>query len=184
MMLKRRPRPGAASPSPVSLAGWLFADLALLLFIVTVAVAADFPPDDSAGSEAAATPDAAASPTPEPTPTAEPGVESEPHVFYVDTDAAGIVAGDADAEAALTAALRDDFEALVAQGYKVGFALTFGGAEEPAFGGDIAEASNRVLAEGFPELFGTAPMRHFWTSSNKDGIDVGTLQVELYLLAV
>lgn len=170
----------------MSMAGWLFADLALLLFIITVAVAADFPAEDTAvAEEATASPSPSPSPPePSPTPTAEPGVEPEPRVFYVDTDAAGIVSGDDKAVGDLVDALDEDFAALVDQGYKVGFALTFGGAADPGYGGDIAESANEALVKAFPELFGDAPTRHFWTSSNKEGVDVGTLQIELYLLAI
>jgi hypothetical protein len=169
----------------MSLAGWLFADLALLLFIITVVIAADFPAAEADPPEAAASasPEPSGEPSPSPSPTAEPGVESEPHVFYVDTDAAGLVSGDANARNGLIDALRADFDALVAQGYTVGFALTFGGADDPGYGGDIAEAANKVMAGAFPDLFGDAPTRHFWTSSNKEGVDVGTVQIELYLLA-
>lgn len=167
----------------MSLAGWLFADLALLLFIITVVIAADFPAAEADPPEAAAPTSSEATEEPSPSPTAEPGVESEPHVFYVDTDAAGLVGGDAEAENGLIEALRADFDALAAQGYTVGFALTFGGADDPGYGGDIAEAANKVMAGAFPGLFGDAPTRHFWTSSNKEGVDVGTVQIELYLLA-
>ncbi|THV43281.1 hypothetical protein [Glycomyces buryatensis] len=169
----------------MSLAGWLFADLALLLFIITVAVAADFPFDTAdASTESVESPSPTPSEEPSPSPTAEPGVESEPHVFYVDTDADGIISGDDKAEDGLTGKLRDDFEELVDQGYTVGFALTFGGAAEPGYGGDLAEAANKVLRKAFPELFGDAPTRHFWTVSGKGDIKEGTLQIELYLLAV
>ncbi len=165
----------------MSMAGWLFADLALLLFIITVVVAADFPAEETAAVEE---PSSSPSPEPSPTPTAEPGVEPEPRVFYVDTDASGIVSGDEKAVGDLVDELEEDFDALLDQGYKVGFALTFGGAADPGYGGDIAESANEALVRFFPELFGDAPTRHFWTSSNKEGVDVGTLQIELYLLAV
>jgi hypothetical protein len=170
----------------MSMAGWLFADLALLLFLITVAVASDFPAAEStsAAEEATASPSPSSSPTPEPSPTAEPGVEPEPRVFYVDTDAAGIVSGDEKAVDALVDELDEPFADLVDQGYKVGFALTFGGAADPGYGGDIAESANKALVRAFPELFGDAPTRHFWTSSNAEGVDVGTLQIELYLLAI
>ena len=181
---RRNPR-NVDSSSPLSLAGWLFADLALLLFIITVAVAADFPAVDAeAADEALASPTPAPSPTPEPLPTVEPGVQSEPHVFYVDSDGAGLIDGDSGAEKALVSALEDDFAALAAEGYTVGFALTFGGAVEPGVGGAMAEAANKVMVSAFPELFGDAPTRHFWTSSGKEDIDVGTLQIELFLLVV
>ncbi|MEU5156344.1 hypothetical protein [Glycomyces sp. NPDC021274] len=185
MRPRRRAHWKTDPPSPTSLAGWLFADLALLLFIITVVIAADFPAAEADPPEAAPPTSAAASesPSPNPSPTADPGVESEPHVFYVDTDAAGLVSGDAAAEAGLVDALRADFDALTAQGYTVGFALTFGGADDPGYGGDIAEAANAVMATTFTDLFGDAPTRHFWTSSNKEGVDVGTVQIELYLLA-
>ncbi|HEX2145832.1 MAG TPA: hypothetical protein VHG10_15145 [Glycomyces sp.] len=185
MRLRRRDSRNVDSPSPLSLAGWLFADLALLLFIITIAVAADFPSVDAeAAEEASASPSPTPSPTPEPSPTVEPGVESEPRVFYVDTDGAGLIDGDSGAEKDLVAALEADFAALVAEGYTVGFALTFGGAVEPGVGGALAEAANKVMVKSFPDLFGDAPTRHFWTSSGKENIDVGTLQIELYLLAV
>jgi hypothetical protein len=178
---RRTPR-RADSPSPTSLAGWLFADLALLLFIITVVVVADFPADAPEAPAAIESP----SPTPEPSPspTAEPGVEPRPHEFIVHTDAAGIIAGDSKAVDALVTALEADFAALVDQGYKVGFALTFGGADDPGYGGDLAEAANKILARSFPDLFADAPTRSFWTSSNKDGYRVGTLEIELYLLAI
>lgn len=181
---RRSPRTGDSS-SPLSLAGWLFADLALLLFIITVAVAADFPPVDAeAAEEAIASPSESPSPTPEPTPTAEPGVQSEPHRFFVDSDGAGLIDGDSGAERDLVNAVKADFDALVAEGYTVGFAMTFGGAVEPGVGGAMAEAANKVLVAAFPELFGDAPTRHFWTSSGKEDIEVGTLQIELFLLVV
>lgn len=162
------------------MAGWLFADLALLLFIITVVVAADFPAEDTV----AVAEEVAASPEPSPTLAPEPGVEPEPRVFYVDTDAPGIVSGESKAVDDLIDALDEDFAMLVDQGYKVGFALTFGGAADPGYGGDIAESANTALVKAFPDLFGDAPTRHFWTSSNKEGVDIGTLQIELYLLAV
>jgi hypothetical protein len=183
--LGRRHLRNTDSSSPLSLAGWLFADLALLLFIITVAVAADFPPVDAeAADEALTSPSPTPSPTPEPSPTVEPGVQSEPHVFFVDSDGAGLIDGDAEAEKDLVNALEDDFAALVAAGYTVGFAMTFGGAVEPGVGGAMAETANEILVDAFPELFGAAPTRHFWTSSGKEDIDVGTLQIELFLLVV
>lgn len=169
----------------MALAGWLFADLALLLFIITVVVVADFPADATEDTAAIESPSPSPTPSPtEPEPTAEPGVEPVPHEYIVHTDAAGIIAGDSDATAALVTALEDEFAQLVSQGYKVGFALTFGGASEPGYGGDLAEAANKILARSFPDLFGDAPTRHFWTSSNKDGYREGTLEIELYLLAI
>lgn len=105
-------------------------------------------------------------------------------MFYANTDAAGIVANDGEAVGDLVDALDEDFAELADQGYTVGFALTFGGAADPGYGGDIAESANEALVKSFPELFGDAPNRHFRTSSNKEGYDAGTLQIELYLLAV
>ncbi len=181
---RRSPRPGDSS-SPLSLAGWLFADLALLLFIITVAVAADFPPVDAeAAAEASASPSESPSPTPEPSPTVEPGVQSEPIVYYIDSDASGLIDGDKGTAQDLVAALQDDIAALVADGYTVGFAMTFGGAVEPGVGGAMAEAANEILVAAFPEFFGDAPTRAYWTSTGKDGIEVGTLQIELFLLVV
>ncbi|WP_100445813.1 hypothetical protein [Glycomyces xiaoerkulensis] len=184
MALRPRASRRVESQSPVSLAGWLFADLALLLFIITIVVVSDFPAAalDDGPEETAPAPSPSPTPSPTPEPTADPGVEPEPLVFYVDSDAAGLVDGSESAERDLVDDVAEHFEPLIQDGSRVGFMLTFGGASDPGYGGSIAAAANEVMAEAYPDLFGDAPTRHFWTSSGKEAISTGTLQIELYLL--
>ncbi|MGW0843754.1 hypothetical protein ACWD26_27150 [Streptomyces sp. NPDC002787] len=143
----------------VVLAGWLFADLLLVLTLVSMA---DRPDPLAARPEPSASPSPTASPSPSPSPTGPQGVARTPREFKVrGTDT-------------------DDLEAQIRSrtakwpGRTAALVLTFGGGPG---GTEYAHRVNGLLAEARPEMFG----ERMATDDFHDlGEPVGTAVVRVY----
>jgi hypothetical protein len=155
--VKGLPPPGAAGRT-VLLAGWLFADLLLLLLVVALG---SLPREQRADAHPSPTPsDSAGSPSSRP---AERGLVLKPCSFTVGTGS------DASVRQQFGAQLRG---AGVAS-RTAGFVLSFGTAPDPGPGQAAADKVNSQITKGFSR-FQHAPKRGYWKygASGKVRIDV------------
>ncbi len=145
-----RPRPRG-----VHLAGWLFADMLLVLALVAMGDQGDPVAAERAAAAPTATPSASATtsaaPAPAPTPTGPRGVEHDP----VTVD----VTGDSSDTAGLTAQIRAATEPYA--GRQAAVVLTFGSNRDPGIGQAYAHAVNGLLAQARPEMFRGTTTRDF-----------------------
>ncbi|WP_281154779.1 hypothetical protein [Streptomyces sp. HYC2] len=154
--LKRRPR-----FTPLHLAGWLFADMLLVLALVSMGDRGD-----PLAAQAAARPSPSADPTPstKPTPTATGprSVERKPVKLRL-TAAVGDTARMAEELRAATARY---------EGRSAAFVLTFGQAPEPGAGQAYAREVNKSLREARPKMFTDATTRDFWSGGASGAADL------------
>ncbi|MGX1131126.1 hypothetical protein RKD49_003316 [Streptomyces glaucescens] len=151
---------------PLHLAGWLFADLLLVLALVAMGDQGDPQAARAAGS---------ASPSPSATATAKPdkprhkgprAVVRTPVEVAVDA-----APGDKDA---MVRSLRKATERYT--GRQAAFVLTFGRHPDPGAGGDYAHQINSLLKKARPDMFRDATTRDFW----KGGAATGHADLEIY----
>ncbi|MER5350391.1 hypothetical protein ABT093_08680 [Kitasatospora sp. NPDC002551] len=138
----------------VHLAGWLFADMLLVLALVAMGdqgdpVAAERAAAPTATPSATAT--ATAAPSATPTPTGPRGVEHDP----VTVD----VSGDSSDTAGLAAQIRAATERYT--GRQAAVVLTFGSNRDPGAGQAYAHTVNGLLAQARPEMFRGTTTRDF-----------------------
>jgi hypothetical protein len=148
--------------TPLHLAGWLFADMLLVLALVSMGDRGD---PLAAQTDAKPSKPPAATPTPSPTPTGPRSVARKPVTVH------------------LTAAVGDTtrmVEQLVDattryKGREAAFVLTFGQAPEPNDGQAYARDVNKALRKARPEMFTDATTRDFW-----NGGPSGSADLEIY----
>ncbi|MEU1472322.1 hypothetical protein ABZ434_29380 [Streptomyces sp. NPDC005761] len=151
--------------NPLHLAGWLFADMLLVLALVAMGDRGD-----PLAAEAAAKPSASASAKPKPSKAPGPkgprAVRNKP--VKVSIDAA---AGDRDR-------IEERLRAATAayKGRQAAFVLTFGRHADPGAGGAYAHEVNSLLEKARPDMFGGATTRDFW----KGGSSTGHADIEIY----
>lgn len=162
-----RPRRGFRF-SPLHLAGWLFADMLLVLALVSMGDRGD-PLAAQAAASPSPSPSASAedepSPEPSPTPTGPRSVERKPVKLSVSAEA-----GDA---AHMVRQLQESTARY--EGRSAAFVLTFGQAHEPSDGQAYAREINKALRNARPEMFTDATTRDFW-----NGGAPGTADLEIY----
>ncbi|MFD0272351.1 hypothetical protein ACFVHB_00385 [Kitasatospora sp. NPDC127111] len=171
MSAARRPGPPGGGRT-ILLAGWLFADLLLVLLVVALsALPAPRP-------EASATPSASlpgptttsAAPSPSPTRPAERGLVIQPCRFTVNVGYSTLGGSGADQVASQ---LDTQLRAAGVEQRTAGFVLSFGHAPDVNVGQDAARKVNDVLNGRLPAVFGKAPKRGYWTGdSASDVVDV------------
>ncbi|MFJ8011236.1 hypothetical protein [Streptomyces sp. NPDC096339] len=165
MTKARRPR-----FTPLHLAGWLFADMLLVLALVAMGDQGD--PVKAAeadkNSRASASPSASPSPGPtaSPTPTGPRAVERTAVELSVD--------GDASDTDRILRQLRDRTGQY--QGRTAAFVLTFGRNPEVGGGVEYARRINGLLAKARPEMFSGATTRDFFVQ----GSSGGRADIEIY----
>ncbi|MFJ9894375.1 hypothetical protein ACIQPR_13770 [Streptomyces sp. NPDC091280] len=160
-----RPRSGSPVSRTVLLAGWLFADLLLLLLVIALG---SLPREERTSSTASPSPSSSAPPSESPSPqVAERGLVLKPCSFTVSTGSAGSV------RSQLAAQLR---QAGVAD-RTAGFVLSFGTAPQPEAGQEAAEKVNRYLTGGLSG-FRHAPKRGYWK-----GGESGKVRIDVFFLA-
>ncbi|WP_327677933.1 hypothetical protein [Kitasatospora sp. NBC_00458] len=155
--MRDRFRAGRPRVRGAHLAGWLFADLLLVLALVAMgdqgdpvaAARATATPTPTAGASATAT--ASATPPPAPTPTGPRGVEHD--AVTVD------VTGDPSDTAGLAAQIRAGTERYA--GRQAAVVLTFGSNRDPGVGQAYAHTVNGLLAQARPEMFQGTTTRDF-----------------------
>ncbi|MER6998638.1 hypothetical protein [Streptomyces sp. NPDC000410] len=152
--------------NPLHLAGWLFADMLLVLALVVMGDQGD----PVKAAEAPRTPGASSSatpkPTPEPSPTGPRAVLRKPVKFSIDA-----APGDRDR---IIDRLRRATAAHA--GRQAAFVLTFGRHADPGPGGEYAHEVNSLLEKARPDMFKGATTRDFW----KGGASGGHADIEIY----
>lgn len=161
-MTPRSPRPTATGRT-VLLAGWLFADLFLLLLVIALG---SLPREERTSSSSSPSPSASPSPSWSGQP-AERGLVLKPCSFTVKTGSDGSV------KAQFTSQLR---KAGVAS-RTAGFVLSFGTAPDPGPGQAAADKVNSVITKGLPR-FRHAPKRGYWK-----GGATGKVRIDVFFLA-
>ncbi|MFJ5046995.1 hypothetical protein ACIQWZ_18995 [Streptomyces sp. NPDC098077] len=146
------------------LAGWLFADMLLVLALVSMGDRGD--PLTVPATEAMPSPSASAPAAgPKPKPTAPRSVERTPVKFGVTASA-----GDTDAMVSQLEKKTARYE-----GRTAAFVITFGNAPETGAGQDYAEEINKALKVAQPAMFRGATPRDFWSRG-----PAGSADLEIY----
>jgi hypothetical protein len=173
------------------LAGWLFADVLLLLTLVALGSESEPPPSvvavaatraptpapDPSPSQtltpalSSAAPTPAVSPVALPTPPAPPGVEQHPVIVRLAVPPGGL--SDSQISTAFAEQLRTHRRAA--------FVLTFGTTQAPGAGVQLATSVNGALLRAAPDLFHGSAQRDFWHAVDTESPHVGVVIIETYL---
>ncbi|MGA5387645.1 hypothetical protein [Streptomyces pseudogriseolus] len=150
--------------TPLHLAGWLFADMLLVLALVSMgdrgdplAARADAKPSKPAAVEP--------SPEPSPTPTGPRSVARKPVKVQLTATAGDTTRMVKELRAATTRY----------EGRQAAIVLTFGQASEPSDGQAYAREVNKALRKARPDMFTDATTRDFW-----NGGPSGSADLEIY----
>lgn len=152
------------------LAGWVFADLLLVLFLLGVG---------SQLTQLTTAPEPEPTPKPTPTPTQPIGMSPDPIERTLGADLAAIQSPDP----AVSQAERDRIRAEVANvtgdldPSRVGMVLIWGDASQPGQGIELATAVGNELVPANPELFGGAAQKRVWWGQGQPG----QVKLEMYL---
>ncbi|MFJ9130267.1 hypothetical protein ACIRJS_39905 [Streptomyces sp. NPDC102340] len=147
--------------NPVHLAGWLFADMLLVLALVSMGDRGD----PLAATATRPTPGATSPSSPKPTPTGARSVERKP--VKIDVRAAD------GATDAMVTQLKEKTERY--EGRTAAFVITFGNAPETTAGQAYAKEINKALKVAQPDMFRGATTRNFWS-----GGPAGSADLEIY----
>lgn len=153
---------GARRFHPLHLAGWLFADLLLVLALVAMG---------DQGDPAAAR---ASRPSPSEGPAESGRARHEGPRAVVRTPVRVSVDAAPGDRAAMVRGLREATRRY--DGRRAAFVLTFGRHPDPGAGGDYAHRVNGLLEEARPGMFRGATTRDFW----KGGAGTGHADLEIY----
>jgi len=159
----------------VLMAGWLFADLMLVLFVVGVG---SQPTAYPAPLQTSATP----SPTATPTPTRPPTLSKEPVTLRLKVDFGGLM-GSRDARKRAAADLKKKVTAELKRrkltANRAGMVLIFSSHQDS----DVGVARSGRVADELPKVsggfFGDAAMRPFWRGERGQSFNV---ELEIYLI--
>lgn len=156
-----------------SVAGWVFADMLLVLFIVGLGTAIPLAPSEP--------PRAEPKPRPEPKPEPKPeivGMETIPVKKEIGVDPAALTSGDSSGEDATCAALKKAFRDEAARASKAAFVMVFGGGSDP---GPAIVVANEVFDQlpcAAPQVFpNDAVGRAYWDG----GLAYDRARVEVFL---
>jgi hypothetical protein len=155
------------------LAGWLFADLCLVIFVVSLASA----PSTHTAAMHSATHPTNSSPTPTPTPTLTRSpqprtLERTPADFYINVAPADFNPGAVNEQAA--AELLKDINREVAgqhmQGHQAGFVLVFASGPSYGIGQAIASANTviKLIRSRDPAVFGQVTGEGLWNGQGNN----------------
>lgn len=161
--MNSRPSHRPAVGRTVLLAGWLFADLLLLLLVVALG---SLPREERAADQRPATP-GSPGPTPSATQAAARGLVVQPCSFTVRTGS----------DASVTRQLTSQLRAAHVADRTAGFVLSFGTAPDANPGQAAARKVNSAITKGLPR-FRHAPKRGYWRGGN-----LGTVRIDVFFLA-
>lgn len=151
--------------STESLAGWVFADMLLVLFLIGLGSAITFDPPE---------------PEPEPEPAQIVGMRTDPVRISVRVPAADLVSGEKSAQRAARSALARASKRHDRGGNEAALLLIFGGGESVGAGQSVAVALRPELTAVSRGLFPrNTPSRFFWDGS----LEYGEVRVEVFLFA-
>ncbi|MBL3669685.1 hypothetical protein JL475_27615 [Streptomyces sp. M2CJ-2] len=143
------------------MAGWLFADMLLVLALVSMGDRGD-PLAAQASASASKSADATPSPEPSSTPTGPRSVARKPVKIHL---AAAV--GDTTRMVKQLRAATTRYE-----GREAAFVLTFGQAPEPGDGQAYAQEVNEALRKAQPDMFTDATTRDFWSRGPSGSADL------------
>ncbi|MEU6374109.1 hypothetical protein [Streptomyces sp. NPDC046909] len=150
---------------PLHLAGWLFADMLLVLALVAMGDQGDPLAAEAARPSSSASASASAQPK-KPENKGPRAVVRKPVKVALDARS-----GDKDA---IVSGLREATARY--KGRQAAFVLTFGRHSDPGAGGAYAHEVNSLLAKARPDMFRGATTRDFW----KGGASSGHADIEIY----
>jgi hypothetical protein len=154
-----RPARKARRFNPLHLAGWLFADMLLVLALVSMGDRGDPLAAKATAAKPKASASASPSPSESPTPTGPRSVELKSVDIQVKA-----ARGDLDA---MARQIRKATERYV--GREAAMVLTFGEAPDTAEGQAYAAEINKALKKARPDMFGDSVKRPFWQGSPSSG---------------
>lgn len=163
--MRRAARPRFNS---LTLAGWLFADMLLVLALVAMGDQGDPVKAAAAKSRPGASPGPSSSPSPSPSPTPSGPRAVERRAVEISLDA-----GPSDSDR-IVRQLRERTQAH--KGRTAAFVLTFGRNPEVGGGVDYARHVNALLVQARPEMFTGATTRDFFVQ----GASGGHADIEIY----
>lgn len=149
-----------------SVAGWIFADMLLVLFILGLGTAIPVDPPV---------------PVPAPKPKPKPdivGMKTEPVKFTIDVNAPGLLAGEPRAVERVRGDVDKATARLGQQGSRAALVLIFGGGETASLGQEVAAKVYPQLTKASSKVFrrGTAS-RNFWDGS----LPYGQVRLEVFV---
>ena len=151
--------------STESLAGWVFADMLLVLFLIGLGSAITFDPPE---------------PEPEPEPEQIVGMRTDPVSISLRVPADALVSGEDAAQRAARTAVARASKRHDRRGNEAALVLIFGGGESAAPGQRVAEALRPQLTAASRDLFPRrTPSRFFWDGS----LEYGEVRLEVFLFA-
>lgn len=151
-----------------SIAGWIFADLLLVLFLVGLGSAKAYTPPEPP-------------PPPPPPPKVAPivGMKTDPAILRVRVDGRRLGAGTAlnrSEQRSVCRAIRAKLRPV--RGDRAALVLIFGGASEVSTGQNVARAIGRQLDCADSRVFrGAVPTRAFWDGT----LPLGSARLEIFL---
>ncbi|MEU1626672.1 hypothetical protein ABZ746_15365 [Streptomyces sp. NPDC020096] len=161
-MSLRTPRRSTVG-STVLLAGWLFADLLLLLLLIALGSLPRLDRTAGKGATPSHTPGSSASPSQQ----ARVGLVLKPCSFTVQTGSDDAVASQ----------LASQLHSAGVQNRTAGFVLSFGSAPQPDEGQAAADRVNGIVTQRL-KLFQHAPKRGYW-----QGGPTGSVRIDVFFLS-
>lgn len=179
----RRPgwRPRAPENVAVWMAGWLFADLMLVLFLVGLGSEPTvYPTPTPSPTETIPTPEPA--PTPTPTPQAPPALAKDPITIPLTVEFAELLGSSATRAAAGTRLRQQLAVAVESHNFtteRAGMVLVWTFHKDPGAGTSISRVISEEIAAGNDAFFSGAVMRPFWSGNSERR---GTVELEIYVI--
>lgn len=148
-----------------SVAGWIFADMLLVLFILGLGTAIPVEPPEPV-------------PVPKPEPKIIVGMKTEPVKLTFDVSAPGLLAGDSRAVKRVREVVGKQTGGLKKEGSRAALVLIFGGGATASLGQEVATKVYPHLNKASPQVFrrGTAS-RNFWDGS----LAYGQVRLEVFV---
>lgn len=160
------------------LAGWLFADLFLVLFLIGLG---SVPSAPTVQPTPAPSPSPSPTPSPEPTPEAPVGLDRTPVTLSIRVNSGQLLnpATRSEAAAEIRRQIAEEARRAGFEDVTAGMVLIWGFSPDVNEGIRIAELVGTELSEAHPDVFQNSTHRAFW----KGGTTAGQVDLEVYLLS-